>query len=273
LSYLLGTSPTGYSTPGGTQAPGSDPTSVITQAYRDYLGRDPEAGITAQWQQMMDSGMSADQIRQAIAASPEAQQPHAAWAGAASPAQAAQAAASTAASSDPAYGSLTRNFSAADLQEDPGIQFATQQGNLSLLNSQAAKNGVLSGGALKDLIAYNSGMAAQGYQSAYDRYMGNNAATYQRLMGMTGVGQAAASGTSSNAASMAGGIASTIQGAGQASASGTVGAANALSGAASTSGNAYFLSSLLKNGGGSGTPGGPITTSANPGGVYIAPEA
>lgn len=294
LSYLLGTSPTGYggSSIGATAsamgapsaaAPSASPsgagysvdeggahfnptgaapstgtgnTDAITQAYHDYLGRDPEAAGLANWQQDMSGGMTLDQMRQNIAASPEAQLPHAAYT---TPGQ--QAA--TAAAGDPAYGSLLHNFGTADFQEDPGIQFQTQQGNLALQNSQAAKDGVLSGAALKDLIGYNSGMAATGYQSAYDRYVTNQSNTYQRLMGLTGVGQAAASNASSNAGAASGAMANTITGAGNAQASGIVGSANALSGGLTGAGNSYLLSSLLKNGGTSGIGTSPTGAGTN----------
>lgn len=147
------------------------------------------------------------------------------------------------------FGSLAKPFSMADFHLDPGIQFQTQQGNLALTNSAAAKNGVLSGGALKDFIGYNQGMAGTAYQSAYERYMNNNASTYQKLMGMTGVGQAAASNSSSNAAAASGAMSNTITGSANAAASGIVGSANAMAGGISGAGNSYFLSSLLnKNG-------------------------
>lgn len=166
------------------------------------------------------------------------------------------------------FGSLTKPFSMSDFQMDPGIQFQTQQGNQALMNSQAAKNGVLSGGALKDLIAYNQGMAGTGYQSAYDRYMGNKQLTLSSLMGVAGLGQNAAANTGNNSATVSNGIAGTITGAGNAQAAGMIGSANALSGAAQGVGNSYFLSSLLKNP--NADMGGPITTSANPGGIYSA---
>jgi hypothetical protein len=87
------------------------------------------------------------------------------------------------------YGSLLKPFGMDDFHLDPGIQFQTQQGNLALQNSQAAKNGTLSGGALKDLIGYNQGMAGTGYQSAFDRYMAGKQFTLSSLMGVAGLGQ------------------------------------------------------------------------------------
>lgn len=262
LSYLLGTGQGGYSGPvqgvgaptttttqspygvehsgedGGftpfgpqtttttTPAKGANPADIVAQDYNTILGRAPEANGAQYWQDQLSSGrMTPEQVSQAIAASPEGQQ------------------------SGNQAGSLTRNFNMSDFQADPGVQFQTQQGNLALTNSAAAQNGVMSGAALKDFIGYNQGMAGTAYQSAYERYMNNNASTYQKLMGMTGVGQAAASNSSSNAAAASGAMSNTITGSANAAASGIVGSANAMAGGISGAGNSYFLSSLLnKNG-------------------------
>lgn len=169
-----------------------------------------------------------------------------------------------------AFGSLLKPFSMEDFHLDPGIQFQTQQGNLALTNSMAAKNGSLSGEALKALIGYNQGMAGTGYQSAFDRYMAGKQFTLGSLMDMSKLGQGAASGVTSAAPSFSSGISNTITGAGNAQAAGTVGSANAISGGIQGAGNSIFLNSLLKNNNNADL-GGPITTSANPGGVFIPP--
>lgn len=170
------------------------------------------------------------------------------------------------------YGSLLKPFGMQDFHLDPGIQFQMQQGNQALMNSAAAKNGVLSGGALKDFIGYNQGMAGTGYQSAFDRYMANKSFTLGSLMDMTKLGQASANNTVNNAGTFSNGIAGSIQGAGNAQAAGSIGTANALSSGLGGAANGYYLNSLLKNNG-STDMGGPITTQANPNGVYLAPTA
>jgi hypothetical protein len=53
----------------------------------------------------------------------------------------------------------------AQAQATPGYQFAVDQGNLGLQRSAAAQGGLLSGGALKDISAYNVGMADQNYNN------------------------------------------------------------------------------------------------------------
>lgn len=172
----------------------------------------------------------------------------------------------TAGSSD-GFGSLLHNFGAQDFQLDPGIQFQIQQGQQALQNSQAAKDGILGGAALKGLMDFNQRMAGTGYQSAFDRYMANRQFTLGSLMDMTKLGQAAASGTTSGAPSFASSIGNSIQGAGNASAAGTIGSANALSGGLNGVGNAFMLRNILNGGGGSGVPpnpfaGGPISGDA-----------
>lgn len=153
---------------------------------------------------------------------------------------------------DPSFGSLNKSFGLSDFQLDPGIQFQQKYGQQALQNSQAAKTGVLSGGAMKDLMTFNQGLAGTGYQSAYDRYMQNKAFTYGSLKDMMNIGQSAASNTANTGANYASGMANTIVGAGQARAAGDVGVANALSGGIGNAGNAYFLNSLLSGGGGGG---------------------
>lgn len=157
----------------------------------------------------------------------------------------------------PEFGSLLKPFGMDDFQLDPGIKFQTQQGNLALQNSQAAKDGAMSGAALKDLIGYNQGMAGTGFQSAFDRYMAGKSFTLGSLSDTAGRGQAAAGNTVNAAPNFSSGIAGTITGAGNAQAAGTVGSANALSGSLTGAGNAFFLRNLLsKNNplsGGAGT--------------------
>lgn len=91
-------------------------------------------------------------------------------------------------------GSLAHSFGASDFQEDPGYQFALQQGQAALDRVSASKGKYFSGGAIKDLTNYNQGMANQQYQNAYDRYNTNQSNLYSRLSGVAGTGLNAASG-------------------------------------------------------------------------------
>jgi hypothetical protein len=144
------------------------------------------------------------------------------------------------------YGSLTRPFDAQTFQQykDPGYDFQLQQGQQALQNSQAAQNGVLSGGALKDLIGFNQGMANNAYQNAFGRYMTQNEATYNRLSNLLGVGENAAAGVGNTGAQVTSNIANTLTSGAAARAAGQIGSANALSGAVNNGMGYYMLNNM-----------------------------
>jgi len=89
-------------------------------------------------------------------------------------------------------GDFNRNFTAADFQSDPGYQFRLQQGIAAMQRSGAAAGGALGGSAAKDLMSFNSGLAAQDYQNAFQRFQDQNASRYSRLFGTAGLGETAA---------------------------------------------------------------------------------
>jgi len=143
-------------------------------------------------------------------------------------------------------GQLTQSFTPADYlaNKDPGYQFQLQQGQQALQNSQAAGNGVLTGSALKDLIGYNQGMAATGYQNAFDRWQAQNTNVYNRLMGMSQLGENAAAGAGNTGASIGANMAGTITGAGNAAAAGQIGVANAISGGLNSGLGYYYMNQM-----------------------------
>lgn len=150
-------------------------------------------------------------------------------------------------SSSPGYGSLTQTFTPADYlaNKDPGYDFQLQTGNTALNSSLAARDGVLSGAALKSLIGYNQGMAATGYQNAFDRYQTQQNNIFNRLGNLAALGQNSAAGVGSSGANFASGISGTITGAGNAAAAGQVGVANAISGGLNNAAGYYQLNNLL----------------------------
>ena len=147
------------------------------------------------------------------------------------------------------YGSLMQPFTAQDYlnNKDPGYDFQLQQGQMALQNSQAADSGVLSGAALKGLIGYNQGMAATGYQNAYNRFQTTQNNQYSRLSGLMSLGENAAAGAGNTGAALAGTIGNTITGGANASAAGTVGAANAVTGAVNNGMGYYMLNNMMQN--------------------------
>lgn len=156
-----------------------------------------------------------------------------------------QQAAQAAAQNDPLYGSLLNTykeykpFSTSDFQVDPGYQFRQQQGEQAIERMAAARGGLNSGRAAKDLASFNSGLASQEYQNAYGRYnndylTGFNAFNtnqnniYNRLMGVTGVGQSAANALAGIGSNTANQISNNTLQAGNAAAAGIVGQQNAI---------------------------------------------
>jgi len=91
----------------------------------------------------------------------------------------------------PDYGSLLRPFAMSDYQADPGYAFRRSEGLRGLEHSAAARGGLLSGGAMRGLDRYNSDLASNEFQNAYNRYGTNQTNQYNRLASMAGLGQTA----------------------------------------------------------------------------------
>ena len=89
------------------------------------------------------------------------------------------------------FGSLANNFTLADYQADPGYAFRLAEGQKALERSAAARGGLYSGRAMKDMNAYAQGQASQEYGNAYNRYQSNQNNQYNRLASIAGVGQTA----------------------------------------------------------------------------------
>jgi hypothetical protein len=68
----------------------------------------------------------------------------------------------------PVYGGGTFTApTAAQAQATPGYQFAQTQGSKGILEGAAAAGGAISGGTLKSLASYNSGLASTTYQNTF----------------------------------------------------------------------------------------------------------
>lgn len=86
-----------------------------------------------------------------------------------------------------------------NLNEDPGYAFRLQEGLKALDRTASSRGGLLSGGALKAAAQYGQEMGSQEYANAYSRaldvYNANvarEAAGYNRLASLAGVGQTSA---------------------------------------------------------------------------------
>jgi hypothetical protein len=114
------------------------------------------------------------------------------------------------------------SFSGVNEANDPAYQFNVQQGTDAIQKSAAARGGLVSGGALRDLSQWSQGYgmnqyqqsytnALAAYQQAYSQFQDTNANTFSRLMGAAQLGQGAASGTAA-AGSAAAGTAAGVSG-------------------------------------------------------------
>lgn len=145
-------------------------------------------------------------------------------------------------------GSLTKPFTVDDFHTDPGYEFALQQGQAALQRTQSANGNLSSGAAAKAINDYSMGQANQQYGAAYDRYNTNQSNLYNRLMGLTNVGQAAASNQASAGQNMANNVSDLMTNQGNSNAAGTLGQNAAWSTGLSSIASAF--------GGGSGGSGG-----------------
>ena len=130
----------------------------------------------------------------------------------------------------------------------PDYNFAQQQGQRGVINAANAQGVGLSGGTLKDLATFNSGLASQQYGNYFNRLMAmsgvglNAAGNIKDIAGMKGnlaTGQANSNNTASS------NIGNTMQGIGQAQASGIVGGTNAVTGAVNSGVSNSLLASYL----------------------------
>lgn len=150
-----------------------------------------------------------------------------------------------------APGYLTQQFTPQDFLNnlDPGYQFQLQTGGQAIRNADTPGVGALSGPALKDLISFNQGMAATGYQNAFNRFTTQQNNIFSRLSAIAGLGQNAATQVGTAGTSLGTGIAQAQAAGAGAQAAGIVGATNSIGNAA------VPLAYLAANGGGSSAGG------------------
>jgi hypothetical protein len=132
------------------------------------------------------------------------------------------------------YGYLNQTFqpTPAQLNAYPGYQFALQTGGQAVRNADTPGVGALSGPALKDLMNFNVGTANQYYGQYFNQFQQQQNNIFNRLSGLAGIGQAAASQQAASGTQLGTGIAQAQAGIGASQAGGVVGATNALGGSA-----------------------------------------
>lgn len=132
---------------------------------------------------------------------------------------------------DPQFGSLMRNFSQSDLDNDvpyqTGLQFGLNEGTKGLNRLAAASGGLNSGAQLKALTRFGNDYGNTKANEAYNRFNTNKMNTYNMLAGVSGAGQAATNQVSAAGQNMANNISQNQIGVGNARAASSIGQANA----------------------------------------------
>jgi hypothetical protein len=150
---------------------------------------------------------------------------------------------------DPQYGSLLRNFTQDDLNNDvvynSGLQFGLDQGTRGINNQAAASGSQLSGATLKALTKYGNDYASTKAGDAYNRFQTNKNSNYNMLAGVAGTGQTANSLLASTGANTANQVSQNQLAAGNSRAASSIGSANALTNSISSGYNMYQNNQLV----------------------------
>jgi hypothetical protein len=135
------------------------------------------------------------------------------------------------------YGVLSERFGMDQYQEDPGYQFRLNQG-VDALTAAGAAGGYLGSGNLGTaLVGYGQEMGSQEYANAYNRYMAENEAAYNRLAAISGTGQLSSQYLAGAGGTAAANMGNLAVGGANALAAGQVGSANAWAGGLNNIGN------------------------------------
>jgi hypothetical protein len=129
------------------------------------------------------------------------------------------------------YGSLGRQFSATDMEMDPGYGFRLSEGMKALDRTAAARGGMMSGAALKAAGRFGQDMASQEYMNAFNRAQALKTERVGALGGLYGAGQMATNQVTSAAGQYGVNAGNMMMESGRARASGYIGSANAISNA------------------------------------------
>ncbi|MGX7895467.1 hypothetical protein [Tsuneonella sp. HG222] len=137
-----------------------------------------------------------------------------------------------------AFGTLTARLSdlasapdPSKFRTDPGYQFAFNEGQRAIESGGAARGTLMSGGTLKDLARFGTGLADQTYGNWYGRELAAKDSAYNKLAGVAGMGQNAAAQTGNFGQQSANSIADLLTQQGNARASGYAGQSQAWGGA------------------------------------------
>jgi len=144
------------------------------------------------------------------------------------------------------------NFTYSDLYADPSYNWVKEQGINSLAAKSAAAGNYGSGNLGTALVDYGTNLASTEYGNAWNRWLEGNNALYNRLAGIAGIGQTAASGVTSSGTNAANSMSSNLLNTASNVAASQIGQANtwanAISGIGNLGGNMmnqYMMYNLL----------------------------
>lgn len=151
----------------------------------------------------------------------------------------------------------------------PGYQFTRDEGNRGVLAAASAGGRSLSGGTLKALDRYNTGLADSTYGDTFSRalqtyqaQLAGQGQAYNELAGVANTGQTAVQSLNNTGTQTATNVGNLMTGIGNAQASGIIGGANAISGGISGGINGISQGLLLQGLLGAGGFGGNVINSA-----------
>lgn len=159
--------------------------------------------------------------------------------------RAAQQQGTQAAQNDPAFGSLLKNFTGADLENEPGYRFERDQGQKALDNRLASAGSYFSGAALKAASRYNQDYAGTKFNEAFNRDSANKTRTYNFLTGAVNTGQNAAAMTGQAGAAMAGQVGANTTAMGNANAAARIASGNSWGNALQNVAGSYQQDQLM----------------------------
>lgn len=149
------------------------------------------------------------------------------------------------AASDPAFGSLMRDFTVSDLANDPGYAFRLNEGTKAIENAAKARGMSMSPATVKELLRYSQGFASNEFGNAFNRDMANRTTKFNFLTGTSGGGQQAAQMVGNAGANMANNIGQLVTGAANARGAAGIAGANAIGGGLAGAWNNYQSKNIL----------------------------
>jgi hypothetical protein len=142
-------------------------------------------------------------------------------------------------------GELMKNFTGADLVNEPGFKFGLDQGNKAIENAARARGMSMSPATVKELLRYSNDYAGTKYGEAFNRDMSNRTTKYNFLTGTSGGGQQAAQTVGNAGMNMATNVGGLMTGAANARGAAGIAGANAMSGGINNAVNMYNQNNIL----------------------------